>query len=212
MNIELIAQNAIRIVMESGKVIYFDPFKLNGKYLKDADIIFITHSHFDHFSPEDIEKIKNNHTRIVVTNDLVEKSIQCGFEETNILKVSPNNEYDYDGIKFKTIPAYNINKEFHKREYDWVSYILEIEDSMVYVAGDTDITEEALNVQCDIAFVPVGGTYTMTAEEAAKLIVHISPKKYAVPTHYKTVVGSVNDAIKFKSLLEGKVEVDILMK
>lgn len=112
---------------------------------------------------------------------------------------------------FKTIPAYNTNKEFHKREYDWVSYIVEIDNDIVYVAGDTDITDEALDVKCDIAMVPVGGTYTMNAEEAAKLVEHINPSKFAIPTHYQTVVGSVEDAKRFKELLEEKVEVKILM-
>lgn len=212
MNIKLIAQNAIRITTKDEKVIYFDPFNLKGEYLNDADIIFITHSHFDHFSPEDIKEIKNNYTKIIITKDLIEKSIQCGFDKNNILSVLPNNEYNFGDIRFKTISAYNTNKDFHKREYDWVSYILEIEDDIIYVAGDTDITEEALNVKCDIALVPVGGTYTMTSEEAAKLIEHILPRKYAVPTHYKTVVGSDEDAIKFKKLLEGNVKVNILMK
>lgn len=210
MNIELIAQNAIKINTENGKVIYFDPFKII-KESNDADIIFITHAHYDHFSPEDIAKIKNDNTKIVVTKDLFEKAIQCGFSENNILIVLPNSEYEFVGLKFKTIPAYNTNKEFHKREYDWVSYIVEIDNDAVYVAGDTDITNEALNVKCDIALVPVGGTYTMTAEEAAKLIEQIQPRKYAIPTHYQTVVGSVEDAKNFKELLEGKVEVDILM-
>lgn len=212
MKIELIAQNAIKITTEDGKVIYFDPFKLKENNLNDADIIYITHSHYDHFSPEDISKIKNDNTKIVVTKDLYEKSIECGFNENNILKVLPNNEYDFGGIHFQTIPAYNINKQFHKKEYDWVSYILKIEDNIIYVAGDTDITEEALNVKCDIALVPVGGTYTMTAEEAAKLVERIAPTKYAIPTHYQTVVGSAEDAIKFKEILEGKVQVDIIMK
>ncbi len=211
MNIELIAQNAIKIVTQDGKNIYFDPFKLNNKSEFDADIIFITHSHFDHFSPEDIKLVKNENTKIVVTKDLYEKAIQCGFDTNNILEVIPNNEYNFAGIKFKTIPAYNTNKEFHKREYDWVSYIVEIDENIVYVAGDTDITDEALDVKCDIAFVPVGGTYTMTAEEAAKLIQHILPRKYAIPTHYQTIVGSIKDALKFKNLLQDKVIVNIIM-
>lgn len=212
MKIELIAQNAIKITTESGKNIYFDPFKLEENNVNDADIIFITHAHYDHFSPEDIRKIKNNNTKIVVTKDLYEKSIECGFNESNILKVLPNNQYDIENIQFQTIPAYNTNKEFHKREYDWVSYILKIEDNIIYVAGDTDITAEAMNVKCDIALVPVGGTYTMTCEEAAKLVEHIAPTKYAIPTHYQTVVGSVEDATKFKEILKDKVEVKILMK
>lgn len=210
MNIRLIAQNAIKIITEDGKNIYFDPFRLESVE-NDADIIFITHSHFDHFSPEDIAKIKKDDTKIVVTKDLIEKAMKCGFDVNNILKVLPNNEYSISGFSFKTIPAYNTNKEFHKREYDWVSYIVEIDEDIVYVAGDTDITNEALNVKCDVALVPVGGTYTMTAREAAQLISNISPRKYAIPTHYQTIVGSKDDAIEFKELLEGKVKVDILM-
>ena len=204
MNIEIIAQNAIRVTTNDNKVIYFDPFKLTEKYSNDADVIFVTHAHFDHFSPEDINRIKKDNTVIVVTNDLYEKSINIGFDENKILKVMPNNSYNFAGINFTTIPAYNTNKDFHKREFNWVSYILEIDGNIIYVAGDTDITEEALNVKCDIALVPVGGTYTMTAEEAAELVVQINPTKYAIPTHYQTIVGSPQDAVRFKNLLDGK--------
>ncbi len=210
MNLEVIAQNAVKICSSEGKIIYCDPFKLRDA-AHDADVIFITHSHFDHFSPEDIDMIKKQTTSIVVTQDLYDKAIDCGFDESQVLDVIPNNEYEIAGIKFKTIPAYNTNKDFHKREYNWVSYLIEVDNEVIYVAGDTDITEEALNVKCDIACVPVGGTYTMTAEEAAKLIEQIAPTKYAVPTHYKTVVGSDEDALRFKELLENKVEVKILL-
>ena len=211
MNIKVIAQNAIKIITESGKTIYFDPFKLRNEDSKDADIIFVTHSHFDHFSAQDIKQINKDNTKIVVTNDLFEKAVQCGFNEDEILAVVPDKEYSFAGIEFKTIPAYNTNKEFHKREYNWVGYILNVDGEIIYVAGDTDITDEALNVECDIAMVPVGGIYTMTAEEAAMLVGQIMPRKYAVPTHYKTVVGSEEDALKFKKSLEGKVEVRIMM-
>ena len=209
MNIELIAHNAIKIITKEGKNIYCDPLRLEIDS-KDADIIFITHSHYDHFSPEDIKMIKNDNTKIVITKDLFDKAIECGFNENQVLTIIPNNEYSFDGIKFNTIPAYNLNKEFHKKEYEWVGYILEIDEELVYIAGDTDITDEALNVKCDIALVPVGGTYTMTANEAAKLIEHILPRKYAIPTHYKTIVGSVEDAKRFKELLKNKVEVKIV--
>ena len=212
MDIDVIAQNAIKITTKEGKKIYCDPFQLKKNELNDADVIFITHSHYDHFSPEDIKKIKNANTKIIVTIDLLEKAILSGFNENDVLEVIPNNEYDFAGIKFKTIPAYNTNKEFHRKEYNWVSYIIEIDDSIIYIAGDTDVTDEALNVKCDIALVPVGGTYTMNADEAAKLIKHIAPTKCAIPTHYQTVVGSLEDALTFKSLLKDKVEVKILLE
>ena len=210
MNIDVIAQNAIKIKVNDGKIIYIDPFKLEDN-MEQADYIFITHSHYDHFSPEDILKIKKEDTKIVVTMDLIQKVYELGFDNQDIMQVIPNNEYDFYDLRFRTIPAYNVNKEFHKKEYNWVSYILEIEDKIIYIAGDTDITDEARKVKCDIALVPVGGTFTMNAEEAVELIKCVLPTKYAIPTHYQTLVGSREDAIKFKNMLDGIVEVKILM-
>ena len=210
MNIDVIAQNAIRIETDDSKVVYFDPFKINGKS-NDADIIFITHSHYDHFSPEDIEKVKNDNTKIVITTDLENKVKELGFDESSILQVIPNNSYDFSGISFSTIPAYNVLKPFHPKKNNWVGYIVNIDGKQIYVAGDTDNTKEAQSVKCDIAFVPVGGIYTMNAKEAAELIKEMMPNKMAIPTHYKTVVGSYQDALYFKDLLEGVVDVDILM-
>ena len=209
-NILLIAQSAIKIIKEDGKIIYFDPFKLNETCQKDADIIFITHSHFDHFSPEDIEKIKKPETKIVVPNDLYEESKQIGFAEESIFIVEPNQKYQIGEIQFETIPSYNLNKDFHKREYNWVGYIVVIDGKRIYVAGDTDDTPEARGVKCDIAMVPVGGTYTMTAREAADLVKEINPD-LAIPIHYKTIVGSTKDAEMFKEMLKDNVSVEILM-
>lgn len=209
--IELIAQSAIRIETKSGKIIYFDPFKLDEKYSKDADFIFVTHPHFDHFSPEDIEIIKKNDTKIIAPKELDIKIKQLGFEKENTILVVPNEKYDIEEIEFETIPAYNINKDYHRKEYNWVGYIVTIDGKRVYVAGDTDNIEEARNIKCDIACVPVGGTYTMTYKEAAELIKVIKPE-IAIPIHYKTIVGSEKDAINFKQELQGFVDVDILMK
>ena len=210
-NIELIAQSAIRIKKQDNKVIYFDPFKLEENYKNDADFIFITHSHFDHFSPEDILRIKKEETKIIAPEDLREELEKIGFEESKALLVKPNNKYNIKDIEFSTIPAYNINKDFHKKEFNWVGYIVNIDGERVYVAGDTDNTEEARNVECDIACVPIGGTYTMTYEEAADLINTIRPK-LAIPTHYKTIVGTEQDAQEFKEKIAENIEVKILMK
>ena len=209
-NIELIAQSAIRIKSQDNKVIYFDPFKLGVNYNNDADLIYITHSHFDHFSPEDILKIKKEETKIIAPEDLRGEIEKIGFDERNVLLVKPNNDYNIENIEFSTIPAYNINKDFHKKEFNWVGYIVNIDGERVYVAGDTDNTEEARNVKCDIACIPIGGTYTMTYEEAADLINTIRPK-VAIPTHYKTIVGTVQDAQKFKEKIAENIEVKILM-
>ena len=208
-NIKLIAQSAIRIENSEGKVIYFDPFKITDEFNNDADYIFITHSHYDHFSKEDINKIKKDNTKIVVTKDITRELENMGFN--NILSVDPNKEYKIDDINFKTIPAYNIDKTFHKKEYNWVGYIVNINNEVIYVAGDTDNTVEAREVTCDIAFVPIGGTYTMNVEEAAELIKTINPK-VVVPTHYETIVGSIKDAYDFQNKLKNNIEVKILMK
>lgn len=204
MNIELNAQSSVKIVTD--KIIYFDPFRLE-KYDK-ADIIFITHSHYDHYSEEDLLKIKKDSTIIVVTSDLVNKAKELGFN--SVIKVEPNKEYEVSGIRFRTIPAYNIDKNYHKREYNWVGYIVEIEEKKIYVAGDTDLTSEAKGVKCDIAFIPIGGTYTMNVDESVKLVKEIKPSKYVVPYHYKTIVGSAEDAIRFKEKLD--IDVNLLMK
>ena len=205
--IKLISQSAIRI--ESNKIIYFDPFKLTNEYKEDADYIFITHSHYDHFSKEDILKIKKDTSKIIVPSDLYEECMNMNFSE--IFVVEPNKEYNIDNIYFKTVPAYNINKDFHKKEYNWVGYIINIDNYNLYIAGDTDNIPEIRNIKCDIAFVPVGGTYTMDYKEAVELIKEMKPS-LAVPIHYKTIVGSVEDAYKFREGLDGFVEVKILMK
>ena len=195
------------IKFDKGQVIYFDPYKINENY-NDADVIFVTHSHYDHFSEEDILKVKRETTKIVVPEDLYDRSTELGFDEGNILVVKPNEEYIVNNIKFKTIPSYNINKNFHPKSNNWVGYIITIDNVSYYIAGDTDITEENKKVKCDVAFVPIGGTYTMTAEEAANLVNEIKPK-IAVPIHYGLIVGTKEDEEVFKSLVNENINVEV---
>ena len=129
----------------------------------------------------------NEDTKIVVPYGIYEKVSSLGFKDENILEVNPDEEKTVDGVKFETVAAYNVNKKFHPKENGWVGYIIETDGLRYYIAGDTDITEEAKNVKCDIAFVPVGGTYTMNAEEAAELVNVILPKA-AIPIHYGSIV------------------------
>lgn len=204
-NIELFAQSALKIKWNN-KNIYFDPFKINENY-KDADYIFITHSHYDHFSKEDIIKVKNDNTKIIIPNDFLKECNEL-FNINNILVVEPDNNYDIDDIEFKTTYAYNLNKPFHKKEYGWVGYILNL-DNTIYVAGDTDFVPELKDIKCDIACVPVGGTYTMDEYDAAKLVKYIKPK-YAIPIHYKTIVGTIDNAYNFKNELKDNVNVKII--
>ena len=205
-NIQVLYHSSIKINKE--KVIYIDPFKIEDD-CHDADIIFITHSHYDHYSEEDIKKIIKENTKIVVTNDLQETASKLTNEE-NVISVQPNEKYCVEGINFETIPAYNTNKQFHPKQNNWVGYVIELNGLKYYIAGDTDITDENKTVKCDIAFVPVGGSYTMTAKEAADLVNIIKPK-IAVPIHYGSVVGTKQDAEDFLNALNEEIEGKILM-
>ena len=207
-NIEVLCHSSIR--MNKGKIIYVDPFHIEENY-QDADIILITHSHYDHFSEEDIEKVRKDDTIIYVTEDYVENARQLGFSENKIIGVKPNQTYYEGNIEINTVPAYNVNKQFHPKENNWVGYIIKIDGITYYIAGDTDITEENKKIKCDVAFVPVGGTYTMTAKEAAELVNIIKPK-VAIPIHYGDIVGTKEDAITFVNSLEDGIDGKILMK
>lgn len=207
-NIEVLCHSSIRINKE--KTIYIDPFKIDRNY-NDADIVFITHDHYDHYSEEDIDKVINEKTIIVIPEELLTKVLKKGINKEAIITIEPNKKYMVQGIKFETVPAYNINKTFHPKENDWIGYIIEINGVKYYIAGDTDITEENKKVKCDVAFVPVGGTYTMNFEEAAQLVNEIQPK-VAVPIHYGSVVGTKQDAEKFVKLLHTNIKGIILMR
>ena len=207
-SIEILCHSCIKF--NKGEVIYFDPFKIEKNY-NDADVIFITHDHYDHYSEEDIDKVIKEETIIVAPEDLLTKLLKKGFERDNMVLVTPNQKYIVKGIEFQTIPAYNVNKQFHPKANEWVGYVLKIEGVTYYIAGDTDITEENKKVKCDVAFVPVGGTFTMDYKEAAELINEIKPK-IAVPTHYGSIVGEKSDGISFSKLVSPEIEVEVLMK
>ena len=201
--IEINCHSSIKISKE--KIIYVDPFKIK-KDKNDADIVLVTHDHYDHFSPEDIEKIINNETIIVAP-----KTVKALSKMRNTVLVEPNNAYEVKGIKIETIPAYNVNKQFHQKDNQWVGYIIVIDKTRYYIAGDTDVTSENKQVNCDVAFIPVGGTYTMNYTEAAELVNTIKPK-IVVPTHYGDIVGEKDDGEKFKMLLDEDIECEILIK
>lgn len=204
----MLYHSSIRINKE--KTIYIDPFKIDRNY-NDADIIFITHDHYDHYSEEDIDKVINENTVIVIPEELLTKVLKKGINKNAIITVKPNQKYMVQGIKFETVPAYNTNKIFHPKENGWVGYVIEINGIKYYIAGDTDITEENKKVKCDVAFVPVGGTYTMDFKEAAQLVNEIQPK-VAVPIHYGSVVGTKQNAEEFIKLLHTNIKGVILMR
>jgi len=206
-DIEINCHSSIKI--SKNKIIYIDPFRIKESK-NDADYIFITHEHYDHFSEEEIRKIKNKETLIIVTKDLTDRALKSGFNALNVISVEPDKEYIVNNLKFKTISAYNENKEFHQKEKGWVGYIIELDGLNYYIAGDTDITKENRKVRCDIAFVPVGGTYTMDFKEAAKLMNEIQPK-ITIPIHYGEIVGNKKDAEDFKKLIRRNIKCKILI-
>lgn len=190
------------IKFKKEKTIYIDPYKIDIP-AEDADLILCTHSHYDHFSIEDIKKVANESTIVVTTEDCRGELEKIGFLSENIHYTKPYEKFEFEGIIIETVPAYNKFKEFHPKKNNWVGYILEIENTRYYIAGDTDKTKEASAVECDVAFLPVGGTYTMDYVEAASLAKKIKPK-YAIPTHYGTIVGEPECGLLFKELVEGK--------
>ena len=207
--IRLFTQNSIRIESDAG-IIYVDPFKMNVEP-HDADFILLTHNHYDHFSPEDILKVCKESSVMIVPENMESEAGDLTDSVDMIYTVEPDMKKNVNGLELETIPAYNNSKSFHQKSAGWVGYILTIDGKRVYIAGDTDMTEDNRKVKCDVAMIPIGGTYTMDAMQAAQLINEIKPD-IAIPTHYGSVVGSPEDADKFKEQVNNDIEVVIKME
>ena len=204
-NIKWLGHSTIKLL--GNRIIYIDPYNIKDE-LHDADYIFITHSHYDHYSEVDLKKCLKEDTKVIVTTDLLDKVINLGLSENNIISVLPNNIYSLEDLNFRAIPSYNINKNYHPKSNNWVGYVINYNKVTYYVAGDTDNTPEAQKVKCNVAFLPIGGTFTMTAEEAAELANIIKPK-IVIPIHYGTIVGTMDDAITFKNLVNEDINCEI---
>lgn len=204
-NIEVFTQSSIRIKGSAG-TIYFDPFNINGNP-QDADFVFLTHDHYDHYSSDDVSKVVAEGRTVIVVPQKMAATVSneiSGYAE--VVSVAPGESNEINGLKFETVASYNISKAFHPKSAGWCGYVVEVDGEKIYVAGDTDATAEAKAVVCDIAMVPIGGTYTMTPKEAADLINVMQPK-VAIPTHFGSIVGSPKDADAFEKNVNASIEV-----
>ena len=186
------------------KVVYIDPYEL--RLCEQADIILITHAHFDHCSLEDLRKIIKADTVIVTVAENEAKLSPLSSDVGDIKLIKPGDRVEVDGVSIAAVPAYNTNKDFHPKSKQWVGFVIEVGGERLYHAGDTDLVEEMAEVDCDIALLPVSGTYVMTAEEAAEASKRIAPR-IAVPMHYGRIVGDDKDAKRFAELCDCEVRI-----
>ena len=190
--------------IEGSRIIYIDPFRLKEQQPLQADLVLITHPHYDHLSPVDIKKVlrQNAKTQLVLPRSVDEdKNLPA-----QIYHLQPGEELELDGVKIRGIPAYNITTKFHQKESNWLGYLFTLDDVIFYHTGDTELVPEMEKVKADVVFVPVGGTYTFDAQSAAEFVSMINPR-IAIPMHYGTIVGSLNDALQFKRYATCYVEI-----
>jgi L-ascorbate metabolism protein UlaG (beta-lactamase superfamily) len=194
-NISWLGHDAFKIA--ASMIIYLDPFELAGD-LEPADVICISHDHYDHCSPDDVAKIRADHTVIVAAEN-------CrGKLKGDVRLVKAGDKLNIDGLTIEVVPAYNVNKRFHPREAGGVGYVLTLDGSRIYHAGDSDPIPEMEGLEVDIAMLPVSGVYVATAEEAVEAAEKLQPK-VVIPMHYGSIVGSRADAERLKELWPGEV-------
>ncbi len=204
-------------LIKNSKVIYIDPYQIKENSEK-ADLIFITHSHYDHCSVADIQKIVQEGTKIVMPADCQSKITRFDVP-INMEIIEPNQEIELGEIKVSTLPSYNIDKHFHPKDEAWVGYLIKMNDVLIYHPGDSDLIPEMQKLtgykqpgKEFVALLPVGGRFTMNAEEAAEAAKLIKPT-IAIPMHYGSIVGTKDDAQEFKEICEESgIKVEILEK
>jgi L-ascorbate metabolism protein UlaG (beta-lactamase superfamily) len=181
------------------KLIYIDPWKLSRR--EAADIILVSHSHSDHFSPADIEKLRGPRSLVITVPEL--KTKIAGAVRT----MEPGDSLEIEGVRIEAIPAYNRDKKFHPRASGWLGFVITMDGQRLYYAGDTCATPEmAALEEIDVAFLPIGGTYTMNAHEAAAAADRFKPG-VVIPYHWGDIIGTAEDAQAFAAAYAGRTAI-----
>lgn len=194
--IKWLGHASIRI--EAQKIVYIDPWKIRGG--PKADLILISHSHYDHLSPADISQLVKADTVVVAAGDAAAQL------SGDVRSLKPGEKTTVHGIAIEAVPAYNIGKSYHPRANEWIGFLITLEGKTIYYGGDTDFIPEMKAIKADIWILPVGGTYTMTAKEAAAAINAVMPEA-AIPVHCGDLVGTLKDAETFRQLCRAPVEI-----
>jgi L-ascorbate metabolism protein UlaG (beta-lactamase superfamily) len=188
-------------IIYGNKKVYIDPYKLSKNYknISDADIVLVTHNHFDHLSIEDLKNIINERTIIVSAQECLSQLKSLQLKES--IGIDPRDSVKVDDLKIETVPAYNVNKHFHPKDDRKIGFIVEFGKDRLYHTGDSDMIPEMKDTNPSIVLIPVSGTYVMNAEEASQAVNQLINPRIAIPMHYGTIVGNKEDAIRFSELV-----------
>ncbi|MBE0479092.1 MBL fold metallo-hydrolase [Candidatus Aerophobetes bacterium] len=201
LEITWLGHDSFKIESDKNFKVYIDPWKIEKK--DEASLVLITHSHYDHFSPEDVKKVQGENTHILVTGDVADKL------KGKVRGVGPDEDISLQDVNVKTYPAYNIDKPYHPRENAWVGYVVKLDNVSIYHSGDTDFIPEMEKIKPYVALLPIGGIYTMDVEDALRAVELLNPE-LVIPMHYGDIVGDTSDAKRFAK--KCKVQVQVLSK